>query len=48
MWRCPNRCTFRVLAAPGPFYGPQPDLPGSAAGVEPGFLKFPKNLVTSV
>lgn len=31
-----------------PFSGPAPDLPGSAAGVEPGYLTFPKNLVRSV
>jgi putative aldouronate transport system substrate-binding protein len=31
-----------------PANGPKPDLPGSEAGVEPGYLKYPSDLTTSV
>jgi putative aldouronate transport system substrate-binding protein len=31
-----------------PFAGPTPDLPGTAAGVQAGYTKYPTNLVTSV
>lgn len=31
-----------------PFQGPQPDIPGNAAGLRPAYFNFPKNLVQSV
>ena len=31
-----------------PFQGAVPDLPGTAAGIDPGYTTFPKNLVKSV
>ncbi|MEV4757216.1 hypothetical protein AB0J86_19165 [Micromonospora sp. NPDC049559] len=31
-----------------PFAGPAPDLPGTAEGVQPGYTKYPSNLVNAV
>jgi putative aldouronate transport system substrate-binding protein len=31
-----------------PFAGPPADLPGTADGIQPGYLSYPKNLVSSV
>jgi putative aldouronate transport system substrate-binding protein len=31
-----------------PANGPAPDYPGTSAGVDPGYVKFPQNLTTSV
>ncbi|WP_322975424.1 extracellular solute-binding protein [Actinacidiphila bryophytorum] len=31
-----------------PFAGPAPDLPGTADGIQPGYLSYPKNLVSAV
>lgn len=31
-----------------PFAGPAPDLPGSADGIQPGYLAYPKSLVNAV
>ncbi|GAC1329676.1 MAG: extracellular solute-binding protein [Chloroflexota bacterium] len=37
-----------ILPTYVPFSGPRPDLPGAPSGAEPGYLTFPKNLVTSI
>jgi putative aldouronate transport system substrate-binding protein len=36
------------LPAYAPFKGPRPDLPGTADGIPPGYLTYPKDLVTTV
>jgi putative aldouronate transport system substrate-binding protein len=36
------------LPAYVPFAGPAPDLPGTADGIQPGYLTYPRNLVSAV